>query len=235
MLKSLVKKERQGTLLAILLFAIMIAIMSFGTTAVANTLYASNKETATRYSHIQSYRSATEIACYQYLNDMQALIVTKSLTGEWVSVSGSAVYTQAIDAIVEQLGTAEDAMIWRVSTIENAIGGASVSDPAIVTNLLGLLAEGRVDFQLRLADYPEIDWEAGESYVGRDESQLKLKPFEIIVDLTAKGEVLKERLFVDGLFLNVLQSKVNVPGGGRDTLVTMSIVPSQEGVQIYRE
>ena len=232
---SSLKKDRKGNLLAILVFAIMIAIMSFGATAVATTLYMSNEETATRYSHIQSYRSATEIACYQYLNDMQALIVTKSLTGEWVSVSGSAVYTQAIDAIVEQIGTTEDPLKWRVQTIEGAIGGATISDPSIVTNLLGLLAEGRVSFQLHLVDYPEIDWEAGESYITRDESQLKLKPFEVIVDLTAKGEILKEHLFVDGLFLNVLQAKITRPGGGRDTQVTMSIVPSQEGVEIYRE
>ena len=227
-------KRRSGSLIAILLFAVVIAIMSFGTASVASTLYASNEESATRYAHIQSYRAATEIACYQYINDLQAITVTKNLSGDWVSVSGSAIYTQSVEVITEQLGMTDSPLVWKVSTIEAAIAGATVSDPAIVTNLLGLLAEGRADFQLSLVDYPDIDWTAGESYISRDESQLKLKPLEVIVELTAKGEVLKEHLYISGLYLNVLQM-VERTETGRQTTVTMNITTGEKGVQIYRE
>lgn len=228
------KRKRRGSLLAILLFAVIMAIMAFGTASVASTLYASNEESATRYSHIQSYRSATEIACYQYIGDLQAITVTKNLSGDWVSVSGSAVYTQATEVIVEQLGMTDNPLVWKVSTIEAAIAGATVSDPSVVTNLLGLLAEGRVNFQLSLVDYPEIDWAAGESFISRDESQLKLLPLEVVVELTVKGEVLKEHLFVSGLYLNVLQM-VERTESGRQTTVTMNITTGEKGVQIYRE
>lgn len=227
-------KRRSGSLIAILLFAVVIAIMSFGTASVASTLYASNEESATRYAHIQSYRAATEIACYQYINDLQAITVTKNLSGDWVSVSGSAIYTQSVEVITEQLGMPDSPLVWKVSTIEAAIAGATISDPAIVTTLLGLLAEGRADFQLSLVDYPDIDWAAGESYISRDESQLKLKPLEVIVELTAKGEVLKEHLYVSGLYLNVLQM-VERTETGRQTTVTMNITTGEKGVQIYRE
>ena len=233
--KQLLNKRRKGSLLAILLFAVMIAIMSFGTLSVASSLYATNEESAKRYAHIQSYRSATEIACYQYINDLQAVTVTKFLTGDWVSVSGSAVYTQACEVIQETVGKEDDPLVWKVSTIEAAIAGATVSNPEIVTNLLGLLAEGRASFMLSVTDYPEIDWTAGESFVSKDESQLKLRPFEVIVELTAKSEVLKEHLFVNGLYLNVLQESIRTEGGTRDTKVTMNISVGESGVQIYRE
>ena len=151
-----------------------------------------------------------------------------------MSVSGSAIYTQSVEVITEQLGMTDNPLVWKVSTIEAAIAGATISDPAIVTTLLGLMAEGRADFQLSLVDYPDIDWAAGESYISRDESQLKLKPLEVIVELTAKGEVLKEHLYVSGLYLNVLQM-VERTETGRQTTVTMNITTGEKGVQIYRE
>lgn len=228
--KAPMKKTRKGSLLAILLFAVIIAIMSFGTVSVATTLYASNNESTRRYSHIQSYRAATEIAAYQYISDLQAVNVTKNLNADWISVSGGAVYTQALELIVNEIGTVDEPLTWKTLDIIHALSGAPVQNPEVLTNLLGLLGQGRAEFKLSIVDYPEIEWNAGESYVSRDESQLKLRPIEIVVELIAKGEVLKEHLFVSGLHLDVLQMKV-----GRDTLVTMNITTGEKGVQIYRE
>lgn len=235
MIHRLLQKRRKGSLLAIFLFAVMIAIMSFGTLSVANSLYASGEQTSKRYSHIQSYRSAAEIACYQYVNDLQAITVTKSLSGEWISVSGSAVYTQACEAIQEKIGKSDNPFVWNVDTIEAAIVGAPVQDASSLTSLLALLAEGRTNFLLSVVDYPEIDWTAGESYISRDESQLKLLPIDVTVNLTAKGEILKEHLFVGGLYLNVVQTTSRNLDGSRETTVTMQITQGEKGVQIYRE
>lgn len=225
---------RKGNMLAIFLFALMIAIMSFGTLSIASSLYSSGESTAKRYANVQSYRAAAEMACYQYVNDLQAITVKKNLKDDWISVSGATVYTQACEAIQDEIGKEDNHLQWNVANIETAVAGAGVTDASIVTNLLGLLTSGRTQFTLTIVNYPEVDWSSVETAVSSKESLLKLLPIEVDVDLVAKGEAIKEKLFVSGLYLKVSQEKVSTESG-RDTAVTMSIVQGEGGIQIYRE
>lgn len=232
-LQKFLQKPRKGNLIAILLFAVMIAIMSMGTLSVAMTLYSSGEQTAKQYADIQSYRSAIEIACYQYVNELEATTVTKNLSADWISVTGSAVYTQAVEAIESAIGKADNPQVWNKATVEEAITGALISDPAVMVNLLALLQEGRSNFVFETSGLA-INWAAGESYISSSESVLKLQPLEVTVDLLAKGEKLKEILYIDGLYLNVTTIKIG-SGSSRQTIVTMNISEGESGVQIYRD
>lgn len=227
------RKPRRGNLIAILLFAVMIAIMSMGTLSVAMTLYSSGRQTAKQYADVQSYRAAIEIACYQYVNELEATTVTKNLSTDWLSVTGPAVYTQAVEVIESAIGKTDNPRVWDKDTIEEAITGALISDPSVMVNLLALLQEGRNSFVFTTSGL-DIDWAAGESYVSNSESMLKIQPIEVTVDLLAKGEILKEVLYIDGLYLNVSSVSIG-SGSNRQTLVTMNISEGESGVQIYRE
>lgn len=234
MLKDLLSRRRKGSLLVVLLFAVMMAIVSFGMLSVATTLYSSNAENAKRYANIQSYRSASEIACFQYVNDLEAITVTRNLTTDWVSVTGAAVYSQAIQAIQDEIGRPTNRFIWNVSDISRAITGAGISDPAVVIHLQSLLAEGRTEFQLAIDDYPTLDYLDIKTFIGRDDVYIALKPFLVNVDLTAKGEVLREKLYVDGLYLSVEKNVIAGAGGAPEVEVTMKLVEGESGVEIYR-
>ncbi len=229
-LRNFLKKSRRGNLIAILLFAVMISIMSMGTLAVASSLYTSNSETATYYANIQSYRSAAEIACYRYIMELQTVLVEKNVSAPVLGSTGPTIYGEAIDLIVQKIGKTEEPLTWKTATINDALTGTVMSDSTQLLNLMARLGGGRSEFKLYLDDYPEIDWTSGESYISAHEAQLRLVPFEVHVDLTIRGESLKEKLWIDGLRLLVT---AETSGGSTD--VTLKLVEREGGVQIYRD
>lgn len=246
MLKRLFKKARRGSLIAVLLFAVVIAIVCFGMLMVASSLYTANEENATHYANVQSYRSAAEMAVYQYATDLQAVVLTKNLDTDWIGVSGPAIYTEGLTLIAETIGQnsapageTPNHLKWKVDTIQTAIGAANVSNPAVLANLLAELDVGRSIFELTIDDYPDIDWTSSSSWIVGKEAMLKIAPIGVKVKLTVRGEQLLEHMFIDGLFLHVVRERIpnDDDDDTRSTIVTLQIVTSAsgKGVQIYRE
>lgn len=230
----MVEIKRKGSLVVVVIFSMMMAIISFGLLGVATALYVQNEDSSGRYANLQTYRAATEIAAYQYCNDLQTVIVTRSLSGEWLNVTGSAVITQSLEEIQKAVSTNSNNLVWKVGTIQEAVSGASVSNPQIMVNLLGLLNEGVTNFKLSVADTPQIDYSTGEGYISADESMFKLQPIEMHIHLTALGESLDEVLYVDGLYIHILRDNIIGVGGFRDTVFTIKVIQGESGVQIYR-
>lgn len=235
MLLKVLKRSRKGNLIAILLFAVMISIMSMGSLSVASTLYTSNEESAQNYANIQTYRSAAEIACYKYIMDLQTVTVTKDMSSSILGSVGPTIYTEAIELIQGKIARSDDELVWKTETISDALTGTVLSDPSIMLNMLAKLDKGNSKFKLSIADYPQIDWASGESFISAREAQLRIEPIEVIVDLQVRGEVLREVLFVDGLRLLVTADKDFDPDVGTVITVTLKLVEREGGVQIYRD
>lgn len=239
--QNLQPKGRRGSILVILMFVFVMAIVTVGTLRVASALYASNRESAQNYARIQTYRASTEIACYQYISELESLNATRDLNGDWIGVSGVAIYGEAIDLLVDSISKSAAApgedfvqpLTWTTDSIVDAIAGAPVSNPVVVTDMLATLEDGRNSFKLYLGLYPEIDWNAVDTFVSPGVSNLRLQPLEVHVSLKARGEDLNDILFVDGLYLNTFV-ETSVEADGSHTRVTMSIVEGDNGIEIYR-
>ena len=228
---------RKGNLLAILLFASSMAIISFGTLGLAMTLYAHNNNSAKSYANYQSYRAALEVSVYQYVADLCSVTVTRDLNSDWISVSDSAIYTQGIELIQETIGLSENPLTWKTTDIITAISATPISNAEIMASLLGYVSSvGTTEFNLSAVDYPSIDYTSlGESSSGDSFSQLALHPLEVNVHLRVKGEVLDDVLFIDNLYLTVTQEKFEGEGGNKVSNVTMRIEEGESGVKIYRQ
>lgn len=228
-----IKKKRKGEIIAIFLFAVMISIMSMGALSVASTLYTSNEESAKNYADIQTYRSAAEVACYRYIMELQTVLVTKDTTVGNLNSVGPTIYTESLELIQEKIAKADEPLVWKTETIDGALAGTVLSDQTILLNLLAKLGVRETHFKLCIADYPTIDWTSGESFISRTEAQLRLEPLEVQIELKVGSEVIKEKLWVDGLRLLVTAERD--PAVASTTTVTLKIVEREKGVQIYRD
>lgn len=215
-------------------FGTTMAFVVLGMLILATNLYRTAQDSAEIYSDIQSYRAATEIAAYQYITDLQAVQVTKDLDGDWISVSGNAVYTQAIQAIQDSLANPEDGLAWHVTDVRQAISGANLSNPLVVTDLLGLLANAKQSFKLSVPEPIELDWNNPNSWRDRGGADVAIKPIKLEVNLQVRGEQVFERFEVDGLFLTVDISKQEQSDGSKHEIATMQFTEREEGVIISR-
>lgn len=234
-MKSSKSRTKKGSsLVVVILFASVLAIISVGTLSVAMSLYASGDGSAQVYSDIQSYRAATELACYQYVNDLEAFTVTKNLSVDWISVTKDAVYSEAIKLITDEVSTAEGSLLWEVTDITPAVAGVGVSNSSLLVKLLALFNGVWTKFQLYLDEYPALNYTSDEGEFAIGESSVPLHPFCVHVDLAVKGETLREELYVEGLFLNVITEKRLNATGGYDTYVTLTLKEGDNGIEIYR-
>lgn len=234
MIKS-VKQRRRGSLLAIILFSALIAIIAVGTLTVATTLYTSNEKSMHIYGNLQSYRAATELSCYQYLNDLEAITVTDDIDANWVSVTESAVYTEAIRLITDAVSTEEGSLTWRTTDAVSAIGGTPVSDSSIMVKLIGLLQSGSTKFKLYMTEYPSLDWLSDSAEFEIGDMSIPLNPVPVSIDLSVKGESLSEELYIYGLYLHVITEERLMESGRYDTFVTVSIEEGEDNFGIYRQ
>lgn len=202
---------------------------------VATTLYLGTKDSSRLYSDIQSYRAGAEMACYQYVTDLQGIILTRDLDGEWISVSGEAVYSEALDTIKATLGTDTDPNTWYVSDLTTALSGANLSDPTILTDLLGKLVGVRQSFSLVVPEPLRLDWDDPESWRDRSGAFVAIEPFKVDVVVTVKGEVVSEEFTVDGLYLNVVATRESVVDGGpKHDIIDINLTEMESGVSITR-
>lgn len=228
-------RQRKGSFLLVITFGVLMAWVIVSMLTVATSLYSSSKDTAKIYGDIQSYRAATELACYQYITDLQGMTVTKDLDGDWISVSGQAVYTQALDAIQATLASPEDPTAWFVTDITDALAGANLSDPSVLTDLLSKLSGVRQEFKLTVPEPMKLDWDNPETSSSRTGATVALEPLVIEVYLTVKGESVSEKFIVTDLFLDVDITETEMEDGSTHAVATMMLTEKESGVTISRE
>lgn len=228
-------RRRKGSFLLVITFGALMAWVTVSMLTVATSLYTTTKDSAKIYSDIQSYRAASELACYQYVTDLQGVTVTRDLDADWISVTGQAVYSQALDAIKQSLASDTDANAWYVSDISTALSGLNLSDPSVLTNLLGKLTGVRQSFTLTVPEPLKLDWNDPESWSDSDRAYVAVEPFTVEISLSVKGESLFETFTVDGLFLDVQFSRIeSADGSGRHDTATMMLTEREDGVSITR-
>lgn len=233
-IKKKMLSPKKGSLLAIILFAFMMGIIGMGTMTIAFTMYASGQESSKRYADFQTYRAATEMATYNYIKDLETIVVEHTLDGDWLSQANTVVFDDALQQIVNEVGLTAEPLTYRVTTAESAIGGTAASDMSIVTKTVGAVTAHYNAFKLFLLDYPALDYEDPTAYLVFGETNVPLKPVEVHVNLQVKGESLKEKIYVDGLFLNVIAETNDSPTGGYISKLTMKIVEGANGLTIFR-
>lgn len=226
-------ERRKGNLIVVITFAALMALVILGTMSVGSSLYSTSRDSAKTYSRIQTYRAITELATYQYVTELETAVVTKDLSADWISVSGNAIYTQAIDAIIASIGSTEDSDVWEVRDAKTALTAMDISDPSILTTIYAEIDGVRQDFQLKVITPLKLDWNDEDSWRNRRGAHVALEPVRVEVTYNIRGEHLFETFYVDGLFLEVTASTMNVGGEEHDTL-TLVLVEKAEGVTINR-
>lgn len=226
-------RKRRGSLLLVITFGTLMAFVVLGLMTLATSLYSTSKDSAKVYADIQSYRAATELACYQYITDLESVVINKDLDADWISVTGNAVYSQALEAIKAALASEVDENVWYVSDITTALSGANLSNPVVLTDLLAKVVGVRQSFVLTVPEPFKLDWSDSDSWKNSRGANVALEPVIVEITLEVKGEQLFERFIVDGLYLNVVVSREEV-GGSKHDVATMVLVERESGVSITR-
>lgn len=226
-------RKRRGSLLLVITFGTLMAFVVLGLMTLATSLYSTSKDSAKVYADIQSYRAATELACYQYITDLESVVITKDLDADWISVTGNAVYSQALEAIKAALALETDENVWYVSDITTALSGANLSNPVVLTDLLAKVVGVRQSFTLAVPEPFKLDWADSASWKNSRGANVALEPVVVEIALDVKGEQLFERFIVDGLYLSVVVSREEV-GGSKHDVATMVLVEQESGVSITR-
>lgn len=226
-------RKRRGSLLLVITFGTLMAFVVLGLMTLATSLYSTSKDSAKVYADIQSYRAATELACYQYITDLESVIIVKDLDADWISVTGNAVYSQALEAIKAALGSETDENVWYISDIVTVLSGANLSNPIVLTDLLTKVVGVRQSFGLTVPEPFKLDWTDSDSWKNSRGAHVALEPIVVEIFLEVKGEQLFERFTVDGVYLNVVISREEV-GESRHDVATMTLVEQESGVSITR-
>ena len=223
-------KRRRGSALLIVALATFMAAVLTGMVRLASMLYISSQDSSKIYANIQSYRAVAELSCYRYVTELEASIASKNLDAEWISVEGNALYTQALDALQAEIGSESDPAVWGVRDVTQILGGANLSNPAILPDLLAKFVGVDYELQLSVPEPLRFDWSDPDSYRSRDSAYIALEPFVVEVDLRVKSENIFEKFIVDGLYLDVQLFKM-----GETKHMTFQLTEKEEGVRISRE
>lgn len=223
-------RPRRGSIIVIVMYGTLMAMVMLMMMQLASTLYTSSKESAKVYPNIQTYRAATELACYQYITDLESVVVTKNLDTDWLSVSDNAVVTQALQAIQDAIADTNDKTLWKVDDVTQALQAANISDPSVLTTMLAKLTNVRQEFSLKVPEPIKVDWDDEKSWRNQGDMHGVIEPVTIEVSLQVRGESTFETFLVSGLYLDV-QADEPTPG---TFILTMAIAEEIEGVTINR-
>lgn len=217
---------------------------------VSSQLYTTSRDSSRMYERYQTCYAVSELACYQYILDLCAVNVTQDLSSQWISSAESALYSQALDLIVGAIGSPDDQTRWHITTAESAIAAMNVSNSSVLVPLMGEITGVRQELEVRV-QYPlMLNWDDEGSWEDREASKVKLDPFYVDVTFSLRGDTIKDRFYVDNLYLSLerlvnedIGSAPEEPGedDGSDegeeksALVRMAIVEGDGGVVITRE
>ena len=232
-LKDRIRARRRGNIMLVLMLGTLLVVVVLSMLTVASSLYRTSQDSAETYSEIQRYRATSEILVYQYITDLESVTITKDLDAEWLSFSGNAVYTQALEALVASLAPPENSRQWFVTDVIEALRGVAVSNPLVLQSLIEEYEGIRQSFSLTVPEPLRLDWMDSKSWSNRHGAIVSLDPVLIELTLVARGETITEKFLVDGLFLEIQRIEIDVGGDDHDA-VTMMIREMEEGVTISR-
>lgn len=202
---------------------------------LASQLYTTSRDSSHLYEDAQTCRAVAEMACYQYILDLCSVTVTKDLDAEWISMGESAMYSQALDTIVDAIGGEEDPKVWHVTSAETALSAVNVSNSAVLVPLLGAITNARQELRVEI-QYPlALDWASSDSWTDRDSALAKVEPFYVDVFFSLKGEEVTDRFYIDNLYLSTEDSSLEVGEGVEHSTVVFALQEGEEGVTITRE
>ena len=226
-------KKRRGNLALVLFFGMSMAYVSIHHLTVASNLYQLQRSSAEVYSSIQTQRAATEIATAQFVSDMCAVKITKDLDAEWLNVGAMGRYYEALDAIMENLEGEAGSKTWDKTDVREVLRGVSTSDPSVTYRLSHALDADNQEFYLRILTDFELDWSSERIVSQRGHAQIPLKPLDVECYLRVKTEVVREVFTIEGLYLELMSSTIDVGGSEHDSVV-FKISEDQEVFNIWR-
>ena len=215
---GVLSKRKRGSLLLVLVYGTIMAVVMVNFVQLSQSLSTSSKDSAKVYQDIQDYRAAAELACYSYVTALESVTVTKDLESDWLTVDGAAIMTQALQAIQGEFADPEDSSLWVQHDVTQAITAMSITNPAVLTNLLGKFVDVKHNLDLKIPEPLRL-------------SRDHIVDFDVEVTLEVKGEMVIEYFKVGNLYLSVEETK-NDEG---NKIVIMNITEGPEGVNIYRE
>lgn len=213
------------------------AVVMLGFMKLSQALSTGSKDSAQVYCDVQSYRSVSELICYQYLTALESAVVQKDLDADWLSITNRAIYTQAIETI---LGVYDDPAYndtgwsWVKHDAVDALESVNVTKAEFVLQLQELLQEGQQYFTLIVPEPLIVDPLSDDSYEQARKAYMELKPFKVQVTLRAKGETLIDTYVVSDMFLLVQSENVYEVDGSIHMIATLSFVEAEEGCKINR-
>jgi len=230
-------KKRRGSILLVIVFGFVMAMVMAGFMQVSQTLSTTSKDSAKVYADIQTYRAASEMICYQYLTEVEAATVTRDLDSDWLSVTNRAIYTQALGALLDEYDDPEyeeTGWSWIKHDPMDVLRSVHVTDESMVNEVMAALDGGYQKFTLKITEPLVIDPVSEDSYETVRRAYMELKPFPVEVNLRVKGEILQDTYMVSKMFLLVTQENVYEVDGSIHLIATLQLVEPEEGCVITR-
>lgn len=221
-------KKRRGNMLLVLGFAFAMAMASARYLMVGADLYTTSKDSAKVYEDIIAYRTAAELSVYDFVADLCRVELVRDLDAEWLSIRKNAIFLQASDDLLKEVVSSG---VWRKTDISEVVSGLNLSNPAILTNLVGRLNTSNKSFELCVEDTPTLD---ANNLVETWNDLVKVHPMYVSVHLTVRGEQIVEQFKLDNLYLVVDQSREDVGGLNKHKMVRFSFKEGDGGVSITR-
>lgn len=230
-------KKRKGSILLVIVYGFVMAVVMLGFMKLGQALSTGSKDSAQVYCDIQTYRSASELICYQYLTALESAVIQKDLDSDWLSVTNRAIYTQAIEAILDYYNDPEyndTGYSWVQHDAVDALNSLNITNKDFVGALQSKLNEGYQKFTLTVPEPLIVDPLSDASFEQVRKAYMELKPFQIEVSLRCKGETLVDTYIVSDMFLLVQSENTYEADGSIHMIVTLSFVEAEEGCKINR-
>ena len=217
----------------ILLFGSVLAVLTVQMLVLAQSLYVGSKDSAKVYADIETYKTATELICYQFVSDLNEVTVEKDLATDWVNVAKNAVYTQALDSLLSQVCTEEGNTVWNQHSVLDTINSSNLSDESVLNSLVSKISGARGSFTLSCPEPIKFKVDDEENSQSSSGCHIGLKPILIQITLQVKAETIVEQFEVDGIYLDMTIRK---DGQSKHKVATFRFGKSldgEKGVVIY--
>lgn len=229
-------KKRKGSLMLVLVFAFVIAIVMTAAAKITQASATLAKDSATMYESIQYYRSAAEIACWAYVNELQTVTVTKDLEADWLS-SYTSMFAQAINSIQDVFADTSytgDGYKWNKTTTVDALTGVPLSNSVFLADLISKFTSGNQSFSLVTPVQLEVAASNDFDDITHGSGRYVISPFLVEVDIRALGEDIHEKFYVSNLVLELSVATTPTGVASRVDQVTFRFTTDYGGIRISR-